>query len=572
MRQIAFIGAACAALLVTGPGLLRPAAAAPPIAVVDDRKVEEADIRGAARLLWQDPLRTKNPPAWRKKLLDLCIDRELLGREAERRGYTRAPDVVRDYRYQAAGVLYGEIERRVLIPAITPPQAQIDSARASGRYRRVHVRYILSVADDKGAVILANDLHRGVPFDSLARLWSTHPSASRGGDIGWRFVGELSAPAQPLLKTAKPGDIVGPFKSSFMREVYQVVAVDETSDDAIRNALMAKPRMMLRDRYEADLLTKRHFALDQAEGNNLLFALATETPDSILASLDASGRRPKQGIHPGLGVLARADGDSITFRELGAHRELFDVHADGSFHIADLEHLRAICANVLLPDLIRKDAEEQGIDRDPGMTRKMRLLKDEYATKAMVAHEASGPRDPASLRAFYDAHRGLYQRPAGKRALVGMFSTRDLAVQGLSEWLGTGFTESVLVASGFKLQPNPTATSLLKDHCGELTLFDRDTDPLSMAARPLNEKQMTPVVPMPHGWALAYIIGRESARPLTFSEVQSRVALDLAASQEDSWVVGLLDQLRAATPAQRYAARLEAVRFDGGANPGRRRR
>jgi len=43
------------------------------IALIADRRVEEADIRRAASVMAQDPIRTRQHAVWRKKLLDLCL-------------------------------------------------------------------------------------------------------------------------------------------------------------------------------------------------------------------------------------------------------------------------------------------------------------------------------------------------------------------------------------------------------------------------------------------------------------------------------------------------------------------
>jgi len=89
--------AALLALLCLGIGLSQAGFAAPAkparkvpatrsaaIALIADRHVEEADIRRAALVLERDPLRKTGHAAWRKKLLDLCVDRELLAMVAER--------------------------------------------------------------------------------------------------------------------------------------------------------------------------------------------------------------------------------------------------------------------------------------------------------------------------------------------------------------------------------------------------------------------------------------------------------------------------------------------------------
>src|SRR2546427_9882344 len=120
-----------------------------PIALIADRRVDERDIKRAAEILADDPLRKRQHGAWKKKLLDLCVDRELLAIEAERQGLLHDPDVKRAVERRSADVLFAAIRERALIPEITPTASQLDTARAGGLYRRVKLRYILSVTDKK---------------------------------------------------------------------------------------------------------------------------------------------------------------------------------------------------------------------------------------------------------------------------------------------------------------------------------------------------------------------------------------------------------------------------------------
>jgi peptidyl-prolyl cis-trans isomerase SurA len=67
----------------------------------------------------------------------------------------------------------------------------------------------------------------GQRFSKLAAAHSQSLSASRGGDLGWRFEGSLSPAWQPLLKGAKKGSVVGPIDSPDGQRLIKVVAVEE---------------------------------------------------------------------------------------------------------------------------------------------------------------------------------------------------------------------------------------------------------------------------------------------------------------------------------------------------------
>jgi len=114
-----------------------PPALRGPIATVGDseRSVEAIDIQQAALSLGLVPPKGMTTRAWRRTLLDRCVDRELLALEAERRGLPDDPEVVQGIEAREFSILIGELHQRVLVPAIKPGRAEFDSIKAAGRYR-----------------------------------------------------------------------------------------------------------------------------------------------------------------------------------------------------------------------------------------------------------------------------------------------------------------------------------------------------------------------------------------------------------------------------------------------------
>jgi parvulin-like peptidyl-prolyl isomerase len=530
-----------------------------PIAVIADRRVEEADIQRAALVMERDPLRTRKPALWRKKLLDLCVDRELLALEAERAGFLNNPTVKRRIERSSAEALYAVIRERVLLPEIKPTAVEIDTARAGGLFRRAKLAYILAVADPPTTLKIFSSLQAGANFDSLAALVSVHPSAPKGGKLGWRRVGSLNPGSRSAFKTAKLGDLLGPYPNNQAHEIYKIEAIEDPDDAAIRETMLRDRAKKLDTHYNIRLLQKYRFELNPDESSAVIFAVATEKADSILASLDAEGRRSKQGVRPSLGILARADGDSITFRDI-ADPELLRRDPAGKAHIEDVQRLLAVCTAAMLPRLIARDARERGIDRDPAIARRLRLLREEASTRAMVA-QAVPALDSASIRAYFESHRERYRRPAARRALVAVFASEDTARTALHGWNGAGFRDSVFAAWNFRKLRDATAGSLPVRSYAEVPTFQADQDPVSLAVRTLEEGQISPVVRTPQGYALAVALGREPARGLTFEEVSVTVRAEARDAAENAWVLGTLQRLRAATPARTVQARLDAVRL-----------
>ena len=562
--------AVAAAGVKAAPAARGKAAPAGAIAFVGDRAIDGADIRRAAEVMRDDPLRLREHGVWRKKLLDLCVDRELLALEAERAGLPSDAVVKHEIDVGRADILYAAIRDRFLVPEITPTASQIDTARAGGLYRRAQLSYILSVTDKKATYELFESIKRGASFDSIATLYSTHPSAAHGGEIGWKRVGELNAASWHAFATAKPGDLMGPYPNAQAHEFYRVEAISDPTDQEIRDVMLRGRLREVDPRYRVGLLTKYHFRMDPEQVSPVIFASAIERSDSILASLDSEGKRPKRGVHPSLGVLARVDGDSITYRDL-AHPEILMPGADGKAKIEDTSDLLMRCMVAVLPRLIERDARERGVSSDPDLARSLRLLREKIATRAMVERAVAAP-DSAAARAYFDAHASLYQRPAARRAYVVVFATQDTAEMARSRWDRRGFRDSILTAEGFRTLDHGTVNTLFPHFAGEMPLFDRDTDSLSAAVRNLPEGQISAVIAVPNGYAFAQARGREPARAYTYEEVRRDVEVDAHESAENAWVVKQLERLRAATPARAVPGRLDALRLGMSSDTGGNRR
>jgi parvulin-like peptidyl-prolyl isomerase len=572
MKNSRLLLAALLALLpmaVASAGV-RTAPSAGTVALVADRRVDDADIRRAALVMEQDPLRTREPRTWRRKLLDLCVDRELLALEAERRGFLDQAGVKGAIDRASADLLYAVLRERVLLPEVTPSASELDTARAGGLFRRVRLRYILSVTDRKATYELFEALKQGARFDSVALLYSVHPSAARGGDVGWKRVGELNRKSWTEFRNVKPGDVLGPYVNDESHEYYKVEAVEDPDDNALRETLLRDRMPSLETHYSIRLLRKYHFAVNSEEVSSIIFAAATERADSILASLDSRGRRGKKGVRPSLGILARADGDSITYRDLAATSAMVR-DSTGKARIEDSHALLLACSTAMLPRLIARDARSHGLDRDPAVARGLRLLREEISTRAMVAHEVPALGSSA-VRAYFDSHAVRYTRPSARRAFVTVFGSADTARMARAGWTRAAFRDSVAAVEGFQAVDHWTLGTLFPRHHGEISLFDTDDDSLSVAVRNMPEGQISPLIEVPNGYALAQALGREPARALTFEEARRDANVDAREDAENNWIVKELERLRAATPARAVPGRLDALRLQVSSDTGGNRR
>lgn len=577
MKNLRAILAALLALVPLGVCLAAGAKSAPrsgpvrgAIAFVGGRPVQEADVRRAALVMESDPLRKRQHALWRKKLLDLCADRERLALEAERLGLPRDAAVNHGIELLSADILYAAIREKALLPEITPSAAQVDTARAGGLFRRVKMALILSVTDRQTTNQLVDAIRHGASFDSIAVLYSVHPSASKGGEVGWRRVGDLNARSWAEFKTAKPGDLMGPYTNGESHEFYRVEEIVDPDDRQIAATMMRDRLLEVDSRYRVQLLQDHHFKIDADNVASVIFAVATEKSDSILASLDPDGRRPKRGVRPSLGVLARVDGDSITYRDL-AYPELLQRDEEGRSSIEDSHRLIMLTSAAMLPRLIARDARERGIASEPSVARRLRLIREEVSTRAMVARAV--PRlDSTAVRAYFHAHASRYRRPAARRALVAVFASEDTARMALPEWNRREFRDSLFIVEGFRRIDRGTATTMFPRLQGEILILETDTDPLSTAVRGLDAGRISPVVATPNGYAIAKVIAREAPRAFSLDEVRADVSVDAREDAENAWVTSLLEHLRAATPARTVPAQWNAVRLGVGSDRGGNRR
>jgi len=541
------------------------------VATVGGRKIDEADLRQAAVVLRSDPLRKRDPAAWKQALVRLAADRELLAAEAERRGLDKDPELearIADHEYIR---LLRQVYDKVLVPGIVPTPDELKQIRADGLYRGVDLYYIL-IRDDKSAVnrglaerVLAA-ARSGARWDSLAKLYSGHPpSKAAGGHFGWVLAKDLDAASYKALRNAKQGDVLGLYTNPYGHEIYKIGAFEDPSDDSLRTVVSDERSRGLLNDYNAKLLAKYHFAVDSTQVKPVLFTMASETPDSILASLGPDGTRPRRGARQPIGILARCDGGTVRFTDM-LRATPPPLDETGHMEVQDAGALYALCARAVLRDLAVRDVKERGLDRDPEVVRELRLTRDRILTEAMVAKSAPPP-DDAGLRAYFAAHGARYQRGAVTTARVVMFGTKDNGSEFLTQAKAGGLTDSLLLSRGIKAIVGATATVMAPGMHSTMTLYDADSDSLSRGASRIGTGELGPLLKTERGYAVVKVLAHEMARPLTYEDARARVRQECVDETEDAWVTRELKRLRAETPVQVTPGRLEATKLTSANNP-----
>jgi hypothetical protein len=554
-------------------------AASPPKAsgvvatVGTSRTIDQIDIQRAAQALYTDPLRVKDPGKWRRSLLDRCVDRELLDMEAQKQGLDRDSALIALRNEREHSVFWREIYRRVLIPRLTPTEDELTKAYETKKYRMVDLSVILIRTDlNPGMKPLAQRIatagRGGARFDSLAKLYSEHPpTKAKGGRIGWVLMKDVNPAWFEDAKKAPEGAVLGPYVGPVGDEIYKIAAFQELTHDSLSHLLYFERSRSITDDYQRETLSKYHFAVDSTQIKGLIFAVASESPDSILKSLRPDGTRDKQGVRPALGVLARCDGRTVTFPDLLATTSA-DRKEIGGIHLDSDDEVRALCARAVMEDLTSRDGRDRGIDRDPAIARELRLIGEEVRTHEMVRRQTPG-FDEAAVRAYFDAHPDRFKRPRTWRVKIVTFAIPESAAVNAQAWRSAGTIDDKVLAARNDIHETKQVTPWTASagqyavaRYGTMELSEGSDDPLTRAVRGTAARAVVGPIALPYGGhAVMQVLQVEDARPRTFDEAKILAHRLKREEDESRWVDTELTRLRASTPVHVLPGRLEATKL-----------
>ncbi|MBJ7311570.1 peptidylprolyl isomerase [Rugamonas sp. CCM 8940] len=128
-------------------------------------------------------------------------------------------------------------------------------AAAAAAVQQTHVRQILikvtptmSAYDAKRKLTELKERldNKAAKFEELARLFSTDSSASKGGDLGWLYPGDIVPEFEAVMNALKPGEVSAPIETSFGYHLIEVL--ERKSDDASKERQRNAARNAIRDR------------------------------------------------------------------------------------------------------------------------------------------------------------------------------------------------------------------------------------------------------------------------------------------------------------------------------------
>jgi peptidyl-prolyl cis-trans isomerase C len=237
-----------------------------------------------------------------RRVLDEVVDQRLLAREAERRKLDKDPVAQRRLAAAHDRVLGDMLVENVVSEAINDNAVRglyQEQLKLAKRSEEIHARQIvLGTAAEAEAV--RKLLTTGASFETLAYEKSTDAATRfNGGDLGYFTIDVMPGTYDAALKSAKPGQIVGPFpvEGGFAlvkvedRRVEQPIPLEAARPPIVRFLTYDQIRDLLeklRGRAKVEVMVK------------------TDTPSQAVPPADAPhgeaphGEAPKTGVSPAL--------------------------------------------------------------------------------------------------------------------------------------------------------------------------------------------------------------------------------------------------------------------------------
>ncbi len=172
-------------------------------------------------------------PELKNQIKDELNMRELLVREAKKKGLDKNPDVKVQMDIQSQTVLVNAtIADWIKANPITDAELhkEYDAIKAQWGEKEYKVRHILVDKEDEAKDIIA-ELQKGTKFESLATRSKDPGSKDKGGDLDWNAPGNFVKPfSEAMVKLPKGKFTAQPVQTQFG---WHVIEVDDIRDAKI---------------------------------------------------------------------------------------------------------------------------------------------------------------------------------------------------------------------------------------------------------------------------------------------------------------------------------------------------
>ena len=205
----------------------------------------------------------QDSPQLRELIRDELINRELVMREARRKGLDKDPALKASMDLNAQTVLvraYMQDYVRTNPPSEDQLKKDYEMIKSTLGNKEYHVRHILVDKEDEAKEIIGQ-LQKGDKFDKLAAERSKDPgSKDKGGDLDWASPVNFAKPFSDAMVGLQKGKFTPtPVQTQFGWHVIMLDDVRETkapSYDEVKPNLTQRAQGLLVEKHLADLRTK----------------------------------------------------------------------------------------------------------------------------------------------------------------------------------------------------------------------------------------------------------------------------------------------------------------------------
>jgi peptidyl-prolyl cis-trans isomerase C len=196
-----------------------------PAAIVNGKKIMRSDVLHAYESL-PNSVKQHGLEAIYPRLLDRMIEQKLLVAEGRKKNMANDP-AVKARMKEVEDAVIGDVYLNKLIEKNISPEYLQSEYKAflaqNPPTEQVHARHIL-LKTEADAQNVIKHVEAGQDFQEAAKQYSTGPSASSGGDLGFFKRGDMVKPFSDAAFAMKPGEVSKvPVKTRFGWHVIQVV-------------------------------------------------------------------------------------------------------------------------------------------------------------------------------------------------------------------------------------------------------------------------------------------------------------------------------------------------------------
>jgi len=223
------------------------------VAKVGDAEITEADMAFAAQDLGQE-LQRFPPTQWRKLLLDVMIDMELMAHAAREAGLDEDPDFQRQLEFLKLRALRNAYLGQKIDSDISEEAVQAAYDKQFADYEgpeELSASHIL-VKEKAEAEDIIKQLDEGADFAELAREKSTGPSGPNGGSLGYFTQGQMVKPFEEAALALEPGSYTKePVETQFGWHVILLNDKRRQAKPELEEVAQGLRQQLMREAYDA---------------------------------------------------------------------------------------------------------------------------------------------------------------------------------------------------------------------------------------------------------------------------------------------------------------------------------